>query len=126
MLPDNLADMAAWGKTADVAIEEARESLEEDEEEYESTKACQRLVNMVGGSIEDLFPGSHPDDEEAEEVTSKLPSLEQTELDEVDVLNMPILNLRWALMVHLYTPVVEQEEFDKTRVSAKPVWWGLY
>ncbi|KJA27984.1 hypothetical protein HYPSUDRAFT_791988 [Hypholoma sublateritium FD-334 SS-4] len=118
VLPDNLADMAAWGETANIAIEEARQDLEEDEEDYEATKACQRLVNMVGGSTEDLFPEPHPEDETTEEITSQLPSLEQTELNEVDVLNMPILNLRWALMVHLYTPVVEQEEFDKTRVSA--------
>lgn len=72
----------------------------------------QNLVNLTGAAINlsNIPQNEHEGDAE--------PSLEQAEVSEEDVLNLPIAKLRWALMNHLLKPIVEMEEVQENTVSS--------
>ncbi|KJA26821.1 hypothetical protein HYPSUDRAFT_1032129 [Hypholoma sublateritium FD-334 SS-4] len=114
LFPGNLDSIGAWSAAIEERILEEERELQEAEdyieEEREHMVSSQNLVNLTGAAIN---LEKIPQNECSEE-----PRLEQAEVTEEDVLNLPIAELRWAFMSHLLKPVVEMEEVEENTVKS--------
>lgn len=114
--PGSLDSVGAWSAAIEGRIfeeEQGQQEMEDSvEDEREHIASSQHLVNLTGAGINfKNIAYNEPAEDEPQ------PPLEQTEIAEEDVLNLPIANLRWALMNHLLKPILEMQELQKNTVS---------